>query len=105
MSFPARKSETKMPTPSERTVLEERVDHIQRDVTDLKETARRVDEKVDKVQAELSDFKTKVATDLGDIKAQIKGLEASMIRWMISLFVTSAGVASGVAFGLVKLLH
>lgn len=84
--------------PTERTVLEERVDHIQRDLTDVKQ-------KVDRVQTDLRDFKTKVAADLGDIKAMIKGLEASMIRWVIWLFVTSTGLASGIAFGLVRLLH
>jgi len=119
MSFAAKKSETKVPMPNERTVLEERVDHIQGKVVELKEAVRQVDQKVDNVQAdvnrlrsEVGDFKAKVANDFGDLKshmatqfgelkAQIKGLEASMIKWMIGTVIT----ATSLAVAVVKLVH
>jgi hypothetical protein len=105
MSLAAKKSETKLPMPSERTVLEERVDHIQRDVADLKQNVRRVEEKVDNVQRELSDFKTRVATELGEIKTAMKAMQVSMIRWMVGIMVSTILIAVTIAIGVAKLPH
>jgi len=112
MSLAAKKSETNVPMPTEHAVLEERFDHIQSDVTDLKQNLRRVEGKVDNVQSELKDFKAQVANDFGDlksqmatqfgeIKAQMKALEASMIKWMVGTMIA----ATSLAVTIVKLLH
>jgi archaellum component FlaC len=130
MSLAAKKSETKMPMPIEHAVLEERVDHIQGEVAELKQAVQRVDAKVDNVHADLNrlrnesgDFKAKVANDFGDLKtqmatqfgevkaemasqfgelkAQMKALEVSMIRWMIGTMVSATTLAVTIA----KLLH
>jgi len=93
---------------TERTALEERVEHIQSDVTQLKQDVRRLDDKIGGVQAdvnslrkELGDFKADVARQFGEVRTLIAQLESKMIRWTIG----AIGVASSIAFGLAKLVH
>lgn len=45
---------------AERTVLDEKVDHIQSDVSEMKKDIRRLDDKIDAVRREILDVRVKI---------------------------------------------
>ena len=65
MAMPARKLEVEE-FMEPRTVLEERVHHIQKDVAEMKGDIRRLDEKLDSVRTELKAEISAVRTELKD---------------------------------------
>jgi hypothetical protein len=59
MSLPARKLQAEE-FMAERTVLDEKVDHIQSDVSEMKKDIRRLDDKIDAVRREILDVRVKI---------------------------------------------
>ena len=78
MPATARKFELE-PKMQERTVLDEKVDHIQRDVAELKADVRRVDAKIDAVsksqgelRVEMKDAAAALRIEMGALHIQLK---------------------------------
>ena len=96
---------------AERTVLDERVEHIQNDVTEMKKDIRRLDEKIDAVRADVANLRSEVKESIGEVKTQIasilgttKASEIALIKWMTGIVLSAIGVASAIAFGIAKLV-
>jgi predicted nucleic acid-binding Zn-ribbon protein len=115
MSLPLKKLPPKAPMATEPAVLEERIQHIQSDVAELKQDGRRLDGKIDGVQAdvnslrkELGDFKADVARQFGEVRTLIAQLEAKMMQMesrMIRWTLGAIALSSSIAFSLAKLVH
>jgi chromosome segregation ATPase len=94
MSVPAQRIgvEHKM---NERTVLDEKVDHIQRDVTELKAEIKRVDAKLDKkvdaLATNLAEHRLETEKSIGALRVEMANAFRSQTRWMIGIAVASVG--------------
>lgn len=88
--------------------LEAKIDHVQSSLEHLQST---LDIKMDRFQASFDDFKATchvvfaTNTALADMKADQATRETQLIKWMIGSVLTSVGLASGIAFGVAKLIH
>ena len=115
---------------AERTVLDERVEHIQNDVAEIKKDVRRLDDKIDAVRADVANVRTDLTAAIGTVRAELAGLRSEMkesigevktqialilgttkasenalIKWMTGIVLTAIGVASAITFGIAKLVH
>ena len=113
MALPARKFEFEMERIVEqRTALEERVDHIQKDVGELKTDVRRIESKFDAKFGELSKslsehrleteksfgaLRLELRTEVGSLRSDMKAMHASLVKWMVATLLGTASVAIGVA--------
>ena len=70
--------------------LEERTEHIQRDVAEIKGDIRRIDSKLDA-------FKDSVDARFAALMEKISSIEASMIKWMIGTVIAAVTSAFAIA--------
>jgi septal ring factor EnvC (AmiA/AmiB activator) len=88
MSLPARKIQAEV-FMAEQAVLEERIEHIQKDVAEMKQDIRRVDGKVDQVARDVANLRTDMTAAIGalDTKfaAAIGTLETKLTEAMGSM--------------------
>lgn len=110
MAAAARKIELE-PRMHERTVIEEKVDHLQKDVTEIKADVRRLDGKIDAVSASLSEHRLETEKSIGKLRdetkdsiaalrnemkesfAKLHGNHTSQIAWTVSTVIAAAGAA------------
>ena len=115
---------------AERSVLDERVEHIQNDVTEMKKDIRRLDDRIDAVRVEVANVRTDLTAAIGTVRTELAGLRSEMkesigevktqiasilgtvkasenalIKWMTGIVLSAIGVASAIAFGIAKLVH
>jgi|GEM_PF-2171860 len=57
---------------AERTIYDEKIEHIERDVTELKADVRRIDAKVDAVQASLTEHRIETKEAIGTLRIEMK---------------------------------
>ena len=84
MSFPARKLQAEEAM-AERTVLEERVEHIQKDVADMKKDLRRLDDKVDAVRVEVTNVRADLTAAIGAVRTDLTA-EIGSVRTELAAF-------------------
>lgn len=84
MSFPARKLQAEE-VMAERTVLEERVEHIQKDVADMKKDLRRLDDKVDAVRVEVTNVRADLTAAIGAVRTDLTA-EIGSVRTELAAF-------------------
>jgi len=68
------------PIMSERTFLEERVDHIQQDLSEVKADVKRIDAKLDATNRELALTRVETEKSLGAARAETAALRVDMER-------------------------
>jgi peptidoglycan hydrolase CwlO-like protein len=86
MSVPAKKIEVEYPMEAQLARLEERTEHIQKEVSEIKGDIRRLDAKVDGVK----DSITKLAVKIGS-------METTMVKWTIGTLIAALTLAFGVS--------
>ncbi len=118
MSMPARRIEWE-PAMNERTTLDEKVEHIQNDVTDLKADVKRIDASLTEHRVETQkslatlrdETKGAIATLRGEMKDGFAAVRGEMrdgfaefrrhrngqIAWMIGTVIAAVGAACAVA--------
>ena len=77
MAATARKFEVGPQMP-ERTVIEEKVDRLREDVTDLKADVRRLDGKIDAISESLTEHRLETEKSFGKLRAETKDSIASL---------------------------
>jgi len=93
MAFPARKFQAENFIEARLARLEERTEHIQRDVTEMKVDIRRLDTKIDAVK----DSVVALAGRIGSFEAKISAVETSIIKWIIGTVIAVAALAFAIA--------
>jgi uncharacterized coiled-coil protein SlyX len=104
MSLPARKIQAEIYM-AEQAVLEERIEHIQKDVAEIKQDIRRVDGKVDQVAKDLAAVETKLTAAIGSVKAELTATLISLVKWMIGSIIAGMGLVCTIAFGIAKAMQ
>jgi septal ring factor EnvC (AmiA/AmiB activator) len=121
MPAAARKFELE-PQMQERTVLDEKIDHLQEDITDLKADVRRIDAKFDSLSTSLSEHRLETEKSLAKLRDETKdsisalriemsalriemrdtlakclGNRNAQIAWTVSTIIAMAGVTFTIA--------
>ena len=100
----------------ERTALEERVEHIQNDVAEIKKDIRRLDDKIDGLGNELrnkiddlgNELRNRidvVRTEIASLALKVTASENAILKLMIRVVIGAVGTASAIAFGVAKLVN
>lgn len=102
MAIPVKRIELELEKSMEqRSALEERVEHIQRDVAELKTDVRRVESSLTehRIETEKSFSALRVETkeSYGSLRAEMKAMQVSFIRWMLGTALCLATLIVGVA--------
>lgn len=90
MAVLARKTEAENPMEARLTRLEERTEHIQRDISEMKGDIRRVDSKLDA-------FKDSVEARFAALMEKMSSIETTMIKWMIGTLIAAVTLAFAIA--------
>lgn len=95
--------------------LEERTEHLQTDVTEIKSDLRRIDVKLDavkdsvssfaksvaafepKLDAVAASFEAKVAAQGFSFEAKLNAMEAGIVKWMIGTLIAATASAFAIA--------
>ncbi len=87
--------------------LEERTEHIQRDVSATKVDMRRLDAKIDAVRDKIDVVRDKIdavkdsvvalADRIGSFEAKISAVETSIIKWIVGAIIAVAALAFTIA--------
>jgi flagellar motility protein MotE (MotC chaperone) len=81
----------------ERTALEERVDHMQRDITELKADFRRLDAKVDAVKDDLTAHRIETRDAIATLRLDLKvGRWVDRVWWLL-MSAALLGVMAGLS--------
>jgi hypothetical protein len=86
---------------TQRTVLDEKVDHTQRDVADLKADVKRldakVDTKVDALSASLTEHRIETEKSFGKLRVEMRDYHWSQIVWLVGAVIAAVGAAFTIA--------
>ena len=93
---------------AERTVLEERVDYIQRDVAELKVDVKRIDATLTEMKESMGELRAEMKEAIGDLRVDMKDsllaihlklseFHHSHIKWTVGTLIAAVGMAFMVA--------